>query len=140
MREKYLRKIEFVFYNEGEIRQVLLEERQRRIQPEIHNASGLSDPTAAEAIKNITPINSIKVLDKILMYPEKWLEVVEKTYQWARNQGEVLYEIARRRYRGEHHGKICTTLGISVDNFYRQLERVRFRAALEAAYRRLIQL
>ena len=123
--QPYIRKIEFVFYNEDEIRAAVFEARNEpAFVPIIRNASGLSDPTAKEAIINLTPLPTVKVKGTELELPEKWLLVIDKTYAWAKKQGEVKYEVARRRYNGEDYRKTCSELHISSNIHYRIVELV----------------
>ena len=137
----YIRKIEFVFYNEAEIRAAVFEERNEpAFVPIIRNASGLSDPTAREAIYNLTPLPTVKVKGTELALPERWLLVIDKTYAWAKRQSEVNYEVARRRYNGEDYRKTCRELNISQQYQSKILENIKNYAALQAAQMNLIYI
>lgn len=136
--EEYLRKIDFIFYNAGAIRDAVEMEKNKYERPVIFNQSGVSDPTAAVAIRNLTPVKSVFINGKLLRDPEKWLEVVDKTLSWCRRQGETYFELLKHRYNGEYFVKICAKLEIGVDSFYRMLEKIRNYAALQAASRQLI--
>lgn len=136
--EKYFKKIDYVFHNEAAIREAVLEAKNKVTHSEITNASNLSDPTSAAAIRNLTPVNIVIVGEKILRYPEHWLKVIDATKDWCRLRNDLYYEILRRRYSGDEFKKICAELGVSTDFFYRTLEKIRIHAALVAAYFHLI--
>ena len=134
----YIKKIEFVFYNEREIREAISEAREDIKTPELRNGSGLPDPTASTAIRNLSPVMSVKVGGVELKKPESWLTVVEKTYKWCKRQGAKYYEVARRRYAGEYFAKTCANTGLSISRLYEVLEKIRNYAAIQAAYLQLI--
>lgn len=134
----YIRKIEFAFYNEAEIRAAIEEARLDSSPPEIRNGSGISDPTASAVIKKLSPVQSVTIHGVELKRPESWLFVIDKTYAWCRRQGTRHYEIARARYSGGYFRPICAKLAISETQFYMTLERIRIYAALQAAQLNLI--
>lgn len=135
----YIRKIDFVFHNEAAIRAAVEEERMGgKYVPELRNGSGLPDPTATEAIRNLSPIQSVTIDGQILKYPERWLVVIDKTYNWCRRQGEKYYEVARARYNDEYFVRTCTKLDLTFTLFYRIVERIKMYAALQAAQLNLI--
>lgn len=139
-REKrpYIRRVEFVFYHERAIRDAVFEAREDTVTPEVYNNSGLPDPTLREVIRRLTPVDEVLVSGEYLKYPERWLDVVDKTYAWCKNQQGCHYEIARRRYRGEHYLKSCRELHISQNSYSSLLEKIRTYAALQAAQLNLI--
>ena len=57
--EKYFKKIDYVLFNEAEIRKLVNEEKLRIIRHEISNSSNLADPTAAQVLKDSTPVGVI---------------------------------------------------------------------------------
>lgn len=134
----YMRKIEFVFFNEKEIREAVDEAREDSKTPELRNGSGCPDPTASTAIRNLSPIPSVMIDGVELKSPESWLAVIDKTYNWCKRQGEKYYEFARSRYKGEYFVKACVKAEASTANFYMILERIRNYAAIQAAWLRLI--
>lgn len=134
----YVRQIEFVFYHEGEIREAVFEARAGTWVPPVYNQSRLSDPTLREVMRRLTPISEVLISGEWLKYPERWLDVVDKTYAWCKNQQGCHYEIARRRYRGEHYLKSCRELHISQNSYSSLLEKIRTYAALQAAQLNLI--
>ena len=67
-----------------------------------------------------------------IKYPERWLEVIARTYAWCKVQKGDHYEIARRRYNCEDYRKICRELCIDVATISRVLELVRQEARAHA--------
>ena len=136
--QKYFTKIDFVFYNEKNIRLAVIEEREAPIKPELKNGSGLSDPTARDAIRNLTPLLFVEIAGDFLKFPESWLEVIDKTYNWCKRQSIVHFESVRRKYLGDHYKKICRDLHISATTFHNMIHRARQYAALQAVQLHLI--
>lgn len=134
----YIRKVEFVFYNEAEIRLSILDARADTKTPELRNGSGLPDPTATTAVRNLSEIPVVFIHGQELKYPERWTTVVDKTYAWCKRQGNKYFEIARARYGGAHFVKICSTLDVTFTKFYEIVEKVKIYAALQAAQLNLI--
>ena len=62
-RPGYYRKIDFVFYNEQAIRDAIEDAREGARPRTERNGSGVGDPTASTAIRNITPLISVKLGD-----------------------------------------------------------------------------
>ena len=83
MKKFYSKIIDFIFYNESEIRKAVVESRIDITRPELKNGSGISDPTARDAIRNLMPISQITICGQVIKFPERWLIVVEKTYLCA---------------------------------------------------------
>ena len=136
----FIRMIDFVFYNERKIREKVEEARTSLRVPELKNGSKLSDPTASQAIYNLTPLAAVRVDGHDLPQPEKWLEVVDKVYEWCKRQGDKFAAIVRGRYAGKYFGKLCVEYEVSVDKFYEIIERARQYASLQAAYLHLISI
>ena len=145
-REIYFRQIDFIFYREKQIRDAVFEKRTTGGSdlgtPMINLFSGtISDPTASKAIKNLTPLKFVTVKDGVIIkFPEKWLEVIDKTYNWCNRQQDCRYEVARRRYNGEDYRKTCLDLHISEATQRRLLEKVRIYATLQAVQAGLIKI
>ena len=137
----WIKKIDFIFYNEKEIRLAVLEARNSGkplCEVPGRNASGVSDPTARDAMYNLTPLPVIKINGQDLRLPERWLIVIDKTYAWAKSQSDVHYEVARRRYAEEDYRKTCRELHISQQYQSKIMENIRIYAALQAAQFNLI--
>ena len=146
-REKYFRQIDFIFYHEKQIRDAVTEARISggrdgtiSLFP-VANANNFSNPTATEAIKNLTPLKFVKLPDgTIIKYPEKWLAVIAKTYDWCKKQNDCRYKVAKRRYSNEDYRKTCIDLNISNTTRRRLLELVQIYAALQAVQAGLIRV
>lgn len=143
-REEYMRKIDFIFYREKEIREAVIQARLtmtangslRKV-----SASGVPDPTAIQAIRNLMLIKYVVITDgEIVEYPERWLEVIEKTYRYSAKQNDCRAEVAMRRYKREDYRKTCADLNISDSTRRRLLELVKIYAALQAVQLGLIQV
>lgn len=130
------KKIDFVFFNEQKIRLARLD----HIKPLLRNSSGLSDPTARDAIENLNPISQITICGKILKFPETWLNIVNKTYDWCKKLSFSLFAAVRRKYFSEHYLSICRDLHISVTTFHSFVNRARQYAALQAVQSHLIKI
>lgn len=145
-REKYFRQIDFIFYHEKQIRDAVTESRITggrengiSLFPVVGATSIHSDPTASQAVKNLTPLKFVKLRnDVIIKYPEKWLEVIDKTYSYCKRQNDCRFEVARRRYSNEDYRKTCIDLNISNSTRRRLLELAQIYAALQAVQFRLI--
>ena len=138
-RQGYIRKIDFVFYNEREIRRGVMEIREDPAPSQKTSVKVLafSDPTSMSAIRNATPIEKIVFGDHVLENPEKWLNVIDRTYSWA---DELTKSIARERYKGADYRQTCMRNNCSERVYYLRLERFRNRAALIAVSLKLITL
>ena len=137
----WVKKVDFVFYHEREIREAVLDERNTCASaPIVRNASGVPDPTARAAVYNLSPLPMVKIDGKELRLPERWLVVIDKTYAWAKVQSEtgLHYEVARRRYRGEDYRVTCRELHMDNSTRSRIMENIRIYAALQAVQMNLI--
>ena len=139
--EPYFRKIDFIFYNEAKIRHAVAEMRLDDGRPRLHNVNGLSNPTATQALRNLTPIAKVSLDGRHeVEFPERWLEVVDKTWTWAKAHRDCRAEVARRRYAKEDYRKTCRELGISESTLRRLLDFIRMYAALHAVQLGLIRV
>lgn len=142
-REVYLSQVDYVFYHEEELRDAIT---RARLEGSIGgsvivvNANRMSDPTANQAVKNLSPIVAVMVKGQTLRNPERWLVVIEKTYKWCKAQKDCRYEVARRRYSDEDYRKTCMELNISNSTRRRLFELVQMYAALQAVQLGLIQV
>lgn len=134
----YIKKVEYVLYNELEIREKVTEAKNKVALSEIRNNSQMSDPTAAEAIRNLVPVKAILIDNQLLREPETWLEVIERTREWCRRSGEKFYRIMRGKYCRESVAAVCQELGISGDNYRAAVEAIRNYAAMWAAWYHLV--
>ena len=137
----YIKKIEYIFFNRDKIIEEVIEVKLRRIYPEVKTQSGTGDPTATEAFKNLTPLESVVVDNQILYQPEQWLEVAEKTFNWCISSGSAYSQIFIDRYTDKKYFvQTITQLEISTDQYYKILNKIRNRAALIAAWHHLINV
>ncbi len=142
-RDSYMRKIDFIFYREKEIRDAVYRARLTigisSGTLKLINTGGISDPTAMQAVANLTPLKSVVINDgEIIEYPERWLEVIDKTYRYCATSNDCRLEVAKRRYRSEDYRKTCSDLHISDSTRRRLLELVKMYAALQAVQLNLI--
>ena len=139
--EAYFRKIDFIFYNEEKIRVAVAEARLDDGRPHLRQRAGNSDPTATQAARNLTPLDKVMInCDEVIDYPERWLEVIDKTWAWAKKQKDCRYEVARRRYAREDYKKTCYELHISQSTCSKLLDLVKMYAALHAVQLGLIRV
>ena len=143
-REAYMRKIDFMFYREKEIREAV---EKARLSEHLTGtlrmvrSGGIPDPTALQATKNLTPLRFVTISDgEVIDFPERWLEVIEKTYNYCARQKDCRFEVAKRRYKAEDYRKTCRELNISNVTRCRLMELVRIYAALQAVQLGLIQV
>ena len=142
-RDSYMRKIDFMFYHEKEIREAVYRARMTNgISSgtlKLINTGGISDPTAMQAVSNLTPLKKVVISDgEIIECPERWLEVIDKTYRYCATANDCRLEVAKRRYRSEDYRKTCIDLNISDSTRRRLLELVKMYAALQAVQLNLI--
>ena len=138
--EPYFRKIDFIFYNESKIRLAVEEMRLDDGRPRLPS-NGISNPTMMQAVRNLTPLEKVS-LDGVhsVEFPERWLEVVDKTWSWAKTQNDCRAEVARRRYAKEDYRITCRELGVSNSTRRRLFDFVRMYAALHAVQLGLIRV
>lgn len=139
--EVYFRKVDFIFYNEEKIRVAVAEARADDGRPHLRQKAESSDPTATQAARNLTPLVKVMInCDDVIEYPERWLEVIDKTWTWAKKQKDCRYEAARRRYAKEDYRKTCRELHVSTAHYFRLVDCVRMYAALHAVQLGLIRV
>lgn len=138
-RQGYIRKIDFVFYNERKIKEAIKEVREdpAPTQKTSMRVLSFSDPTSIQAIKNATPIKSIAFEGHVLENPESWVKVIDRTYNWA---DELTKSIAAGRYKKEDYRETCMKQNCSERVYYRRLEQFRHRAAMIAIGLQLITI
>ena len=141
-REEYMRKIDFVFYREKEIRDAVIKARMTENSSgtlRMVRSGGIPDPTAMQAMRNLTPIRAVILTGgEVIKLPECWLEVIDKTYSYCAKQKDCRLEVAKRRYSAEDYRKTFRELNISNVTRSRLMELVRIYAALQAVQLGLI--
>lgn len=131
-KKAWIRKIDFVFYNEAEIRLLVKEARNKMEIPTIKASGGTADPTAREAISNLTPVKAVTVKGKELSRPEDWLTVIDNTYAWAKKQDNPRYVVAKLKYIGEDYRLISMKCHVSIRFQYVLIENFRRYATSQA--------
>ena len=94
MRQKdqvYFKKIDFVFYNRGKIKRAVEEARIDKGNKS-SKGSGVSDPTAAVVLNNLSPLRFVVIDGRRLEYPERWLKLVDLVYAKATEMGRELLD------------------------------------------------
>lgn len=106
--EPQLKKVEKYFINRKRIQAKVDELKAERVAKGSHEGgggSGISDPTASEAMKNVEPIKFITLdegaYEEVIYQPIEWLEVVSETYTAHKEQlaGAAMayrYEICKK--------------------------------------------
>lgn len=133
--QKYIEKI---FYSYDKIKRAVEEVKS---DPASNRTGGnnsghawVSDPTANVAIRAATPIAVIVIETRKGMEsdrirePEKWLRVVEATYEYF--SGRMTADVIRRRFSGESYGDTCDMLHISKNIYYLHCEEALHYASL----------
>lgn len=137
-RDKTIRRIEFVFYNEIRIREAVREERADPTSRHsiLRVGEGKSDPTMQIVLRELTPLTRVKLGNDELESPEAWLEVIDQTY--SRVEG-MEREVGKSRYRRkETYQTFCMRQPISKSEYYRILERFRMKAVEAAKKKKVI--
>ncbi|WP_432748218.1 hypothetical protein [Pectinatus frisingensis] len=87
----------------------------------------VSDPTANVAVKEVMPIKTVTI--KIGKYdtetvkqPEKWLQVIEATYNHY-SEGIVI-DLLKHRHSNEPYQQTCMNLHISSSTYYQMIVEV----------------
>ena len=139
MKDPYIQRINFVFYNEQMIRRKIYETRrdppksQLLVKPSnVHR----SDPVGNQAIRNMMKLREI-VFDNgsTLKDPETWIEVIEKTYAGVK---ELTSKIARLYYQCKNRYEICSRYGVNPHTYYDHLNRFKQFAMMQAVLKNLI--
>ena len=124
--KQLIRKIDFIFYREPQIRRLI---RLTRLDPNPPRLlvkpanSQLGDPTAGAVIRKLTKLKLIRFEDgRELHNPEQWIEVIDETYEAA---SDLEYQTARARYREEKLEITLHRLSIDKWKYYRVLNHFR---------------
>ena len=130
--------IEFVLRNASSIKKCVEEKRLDSTVSHDNNVGGsrgshISDPTAAQALQRVAPIESIScpfgpVINgrrdvKYIKYPEKWLHVEDSTRRfYTKSDNEKVVELYNRRYLQGEYGEpwniTCADLDITKTWYY----------------------
>lgn len=132
----YFKKIDFVFNNAGKIREAVQEAKYGKQEHNV-NGSGVSDPTAAEAMHNIMPIRFVEIDGGRLEWPESWLRVYDMTYKFC---DEMQLDVMVSKYAKENYKVTCERLNISQPTRSRLWAQVRHIQELCAVQEQLIRI
>ena len=77
---------------------------------------GTNNPTEAIALREICEVKKVIVNSEVILYPERWLKVIESTYSRLNSDEK---EIFRAKMRGIHYLKICRKNHVSANELYR---------------------
>ena len=139
MRKKNLRKsahkkVEYALRHEAEIRRLVRDAKLDSQPPDKAagppGGGGISDPTAAQAVRELTPVRAVVMHSGDTLYkPETWLRVVDSVYAQAAE-----YERAVAKYFFAGHSRIETQMkyNISERNVYYICDDIR-EAGVEIA-------
>ena len=96
--------LDWIFKHEEKLKEAVEKIKCQEIS--MFNNSHLRDPTAANALRTLVMVNSVKIERKHINSPDKWLEIISNTYEIAKSKNANICEIAERRY---HMGEYSTT-------------------------------
>lgn len=132
----HFKKIDFVFFNAGKIRDAIVEARCGRVEHNV-NGSGIGDPTAAQAMHRIMPIKAVVIDCKRLEWPESWMRVVDAVYNLCDERH--LYVLAAK-YGGENYKRVCQQLHIAQSTHSKMWSEIRRFQELCAVQEGLIRI
>ncbi len=133
----YFKKIDFVFFNAGKIRELVKEAKMGASIEHNTNGSGVSDPTAAEAMHNMMPIRFITLQGNRLEWPERWLHVVDMVYLLC---DEFLLSVLRAKYNNENYKTTCRRLSIAQSTHSKMIAKIKHYQELCAVQEGLIRI
>ena len=144
--DEKIRLIESMFYNEQSIKKAVYEAHMQQTAKG-HTGGGnghtyISDPTALEAIKNISPIKYVYITDSKghevqIQQPEKWIKVINATY---RQGSDTQREALKMRYRGIQRDIICGKLSITRATYHYLINLSHQFAIAAACQERLMEV
>jgi hypothetical protein len=141
-RDGNVRKIEWAIRNEKLIFEAV---EEARCAPRGHTGgsptghSYVSDPTAAQAIRQAEEVYRVDVGGRPLEWPERWLTVVNAVRQWC-GRDAIRAEIFKRRYSGESYKSTCHAIHIADQTYHFALKEIRGFALQAAAQAQVIQV
>ena len=94
-----------------------------------NSGGGMNNPTENKALREICEVKKVIVNSEVILYPERWLKVIESTY--SRLNSDVK-EIFRAKMRGIHYLKICRKNHVSANELYRLTDNC-YKYSLAAA-------
>lgn len=135
----YFKKIDFVFFNERQIRAMVRDIRNGAVEHEA-NGSGISDPTAAQAIRNIIPIKTIYVNGYRLEWPESWLHVVDVVKAKCLEYNKSYLRVLDWYYKRVPYQQVCEEISVEQSTLSKMWKEVRHLQELCAVQEGLIRV
>lgn len=140
--DRVMRKIRWhLFRYEGmkrAIKWARLEQSSRNARPEIHAEGFVSNPTAAEAIRNLTPLKSVTVGHDIVYNPETWVSVIDSVYD--KLDGCDRRIVTDTFIKGNRWEKVIADNHIDKNAYYRRRDRIVSLIAIKAACAGIVKL
>ena len=138
-----VRKVEYVFYNEKNIRRAV---NEKRLDSGGHTGGEntghafVSDPTAVKAIRDAVEIEWV-LLDNgdNIRWPERWIGVINAVYSWC-GKDSIRLQVAKMRYRGCDYRDTCAELHISQSTYSAIMAEIRNYAMMCACQEQLIRV
>ncbi len=97
-----------------------------------------SDPTATEAIQNLTPLKSVRTPRGIVPRPEAWIECIDSVrYNLDRDDGDLFKAIF---VDGKRTESVCNKFLISRATLFKRKDRLVSLVAIAAAKIGLVEL
>ena len=140
-RDGNVRRIEWAIRHEREIDDAVRETKfsPRRARGAPGGKMHVSDPTAAQAIRQAEEVRRVEVCGRKLEWPERWLAVVGAVRTWC-SRDAVRAEIFRRRYAGESYISTCYSLHIAERTYHYALNDIRSYAMQCAAQAQVVKV
>lgn len=116
-----------------------VERRTTHARPEVHAEGFVSNPTAAEAIANLTPLRSVTIQRyHVVQKPEEWLDCIDSVLRRLDRADYKLVDDAF--FRRLPWDRCAAENYMSKDTFYRRRERIVAMIAIKASAAGLIAL
>lgn len=128
--QPYFKKIDWVFFNERAIRAIVLDIRND-IGKHEHNGSGVSDPTAAQAMRNVMPIRAISLYGCRLEWPEAWLRVVDMVRAHLDERYRAILEGHYKRHTQEKMTRKANSSQSTVSRMWKEIRHVQELCAVQ---------
>lgn len=97
-----------------------------------------SDPTATEAIQNLTPLKSVHIPRGTVYHPEEWITAIDSVREnLDRDDGDLFSEVFVNKKRTD---TVCDQFIISRATFFKRKDRLVSLVAIAAAKNGLIDL
>lgn len=142
-RNRNVKTVDFMCYNEKIIREAVDEEKKRTIghsgEPPSGNNS-VSDPTAVQAVRNIDEISRVALPEEkgTVFRPERWLRVVNAMRNYCREKygTDAMFTLTYEKKKKWQY--ITIELNIDQSTYHRRMERLRQFGLQAAAQEQLI--